>query len=73
MDLCHCSIFSRRESFHTASDPDEPRRNEVRFGSNAKYSIRVDVFRFASKLGHYSGAIVTSRLCHEETHASQQI
>ena len=34
-------------------------------GQNAKYSVRADVFRFASKLGHYSVRIGTSHLCQQ--------
>src|SRR5262249_24064251 len=32
--------------------PERPGRSEL--GQNAKYSVRADVFRFASKLGHCS-------------------
>jgi hypothetical protein len=37
-----------------ALEPNSRVPTHVRVGQNAKYSVRVDVFRFASKLGHHS-------------------
>jgi hypothetical protein len=39
-------------------------------GQNAKYSVRADVFRFASQTQTFLDAVGTSGLCHEPTYGS---
>jgi hypothetical protein len=60
------------ESLIAADEKVDPVRRMTGSGQNAKYLSRVDVFRLASKTRTLLGAVGTSHLCHEETHAPQQ-